>query len=315
MLSVIFPIYNEEKNVRPLVGELVDALTSLPLPGSYELIAVDDGSNDATFDELRRLASGNQRLKVVRFARNFGQTAALAAGIRRASGDIIVTIDSDLENDPRDIGRLLSLVQKGYDLVCGWRQERWQGAWFRRTLSLVANWLISVLSGVRLHDYGCTLKAYRREVIADLPLYGEMHRFIPIYVHQHGATFTEVPVAFRPRRFGKSKYGVGRMFRVLLDLVFIKFMLSYLTRPIHFFGGVGLVCLFVGGFAGTAAVVLKIWYRLSFVRTPLPILSALFIIVGVQLMVMGILAEVLMRTYYESQGKAPYKIKETLNFK
>lgn len=304
-------MFNESGNVEPLVKELVDTLSELG--ESFEVIVVDDGSDDDTFGELSKVAI-NERIRVIRFSRNFGQTAAFSAGIAAARGDTIVTIDGDLENDPKDIPKLLALLSKDYDLVSGWRKNRWQGSTLRRRIpSKIANSLISWISGVHLHDYGCMLKAYRREVISKISLYGEMHRFIPAYAKKEGARIAEIEVSYRKRRFGKSKYGLSRTFRVLLDLLFIKFLMDYLNRPIHFFGGIGFISLFLGLIAGLVALGLKFFSSISLVRTPLPVLATLFIIVGVQLIVMGILAELLMRTYYESQQKKPYSVKETVN--
>lgn len=304
-------MFNESGNVEPLVKELVDTLSELG--ESFEVIVVDDGSDDDTFGELSKVAI-NERIRVIRFSRNFGQTAAFSAGIAAARGDTIVTIDGDLENDPKDIPKLLALLSKDYDLVSGWRKNRWQGSTLRRRIpSKIANSLISWISGVHLHDYGCMLKAYRREVISKISLYGEMHRFIPAYAKKEGARIAEIEVSYRKRRFGKSKYGLSRTFRVLLDLLFIKFLMDYLNRPIHFFGGIGFISLFLGLIAGLVALGLKFFSSISLVRTPLPVLATLFIIVGVQLIVMGILAELLMRTYYESQQKKPYSVKETIN--
>lgn len=312
MISVIVPMFNERGNVSMLLSELRAVLLSRKV--SFEIITVDDGSKDGTFEELKREAAGDRSLKVIRFARNFGQTAALSAGISASKGDTIVTIDGDLENDPRDIPRLLGKLDEGFDLVSGWRQNRWQGKFLSRKIpSMAANALISRIAGVRLHDYGCMLKCYRRAVINDVPLYGEMHRFIPAYVHRNGARITEISVSYRPRRYGESKYGIGRTLKVILDLFFIKFMVGYMTKPIHFFGGLGLLSLGLGFLAFLWALILKLLEIKTFVSTPLPIFSALFLIVGVQLIVMGVLAELIMRTYYEAGGRSPHKIRETIN--
>jgi dolichol-phosphate mannosyltransferase len=314
MISVVFPVFNEKKNIRPLVEELTKTLEGIG--EDFELIAVDDGSRDGSFEELKEVAKENGKLKVIGFMRNFGQTSALLAGITATKGDSIVTIDSDLENNPSDIPLLLkTLEEAGVDVVSGWRKGRWQKQRFSRKLpSFMANWLISTMSGLKLHDFGCTLKVYRRRAIVGVPLYGEMHRFIPAYLHWNGATVAEVPVHYRERIHGKSKYGFSRTFRVVLDLLLIKFLTRYMNRPIHFFGGIGLVSLFVGFIAGLVAVILKITGLRTFVSTPLPVFAALFTIVGVQFIVMGVLAEVLMRIYYESQKKQPYEINEKINF-
>lgn len=312
MISIVFPVYNEKENVSLLIPELLRAAADCG--GDFELIGVDDGSQDGSFDVMRSFAEDDARIKIIRFRHNFGQTAALAAGIAAARGDIVVTIDSDLENDPADIPRLVALLEEGHHAVSGWRKGRWDGQTLTRKLpSAVANLLISKIGGLKLHDYGCTLKAYRRDRIAAIPLYGEMHRFIPAYIHWQGGSVVELAVGHRPRIHGKSKYGIGRTYRVILDLLLIKFLTRYMNRPIHFFGGIGLVSLLFGVAAGAWAIGLKLFFGTSIVRTPLPVLSALFIIVGVQLAVMGILAEVLMRIYYESQRKTPYDIVEKIN--
>ena len=313
MISVVFPVFNEKENLGSLVREIQDVMAGTG--EDFELIGVDDGSDDGSFEKLRMLAGRHPELRVIRFRHNFGQTAALAAGIGAARGDIVVTIDSDLENDPQDILKLLALLNEGYDVVSGWRQDRWRDHRLTRKLpSRAANMLISKISGLRLHDYGCTLKAYRRERIAEIPLYGEMHRFIPAYIHWRGGSVAEIPVRHRPRVSGRSKYGIGRMYRVILDLLLIKFLTRYMNRPIHFFGGIGLVSSVLGLGAGALALGLKLFAGTNLVRTPLPVLSALLVIVGVQLAVMGILAEMIMRTYYESQKKTSYDIREKINF-
>jgi dolichol-phosphate mannosyltransferase len=313
MISVVFPVYNEKENLPVFITELLGVMDGMG--GEYELIGVDDGSDDGSVDIMRGIAEDTPRLRVIVFRHNFGQTAALAAGVAAARGDIVVTIDSDLENNPADIPRLVGLLGRGYQAVSGWRRGRWDGQMLTRKLpSVVANRLISAISGLRLHDYGCTLKAYRREGLAAIPLYGEMHRFIPAYMHWRGGRVAEVPVGHRPRIHGRSNYGISRMYRVILDLLLIKFLTRYMNRPIHFFGGIGLLSLVLGAGAGVWAVALKIISGTSIIRTPLPVLAALFLIVGVQLIVMGILAEVMMRTYYESQKKTPYDVKERINF-
>lgn len=314
MISVVVPVFNERENIEPLAVELSRALAELAVP--FEILIVDDGSTDGTFEELRRVASATPGLRAVRFSRNFGQTAALAAGIARARYGVIVTIDGDLENDPADIKTVLAKLNEGYDIVSGWRRSRWADQKLTRRLpSRVANWLISKISGVYLHDYGCTLKAYRTEVVNTVKLYGDMHRFIPAYAQWRGARVVEVPVGYRPRKFGKSKYGFSRTFRVLLDLVFMKFLLSYMNRPIHFFGGIGLASLLLGFLAAGWAIALKVLGLRTFVATPLPIFSALFTIVGFQFLVMGVLAEIIMRTYYESQKKTTYDVREEIGGK
>lgn len=310
-ISVVIPVYNEAPALPELFSRIASALSAV----SYEIIAVNDGSRDDSWDVLRKLAEKDPRVKAVNFGRNAGQTAALSAGIARATGDVVMPIDSDLENDPADMVRLLQKLEEGYDVVSGWRKDRWaDSALSRRLPSHVANWLISKITGVHLHDYGCTLKAYRRDVLMGVQLYGEMHRFIPAYASWKGARVTEIPVSYVPRPYGVSNYGISRTFRVLLDLVLIKFLTKYMNRPIHFFGGIGFLSLLFGTLFALVAVGLKLAGLRSFVATPLPIFSALFVIVGVQLIAMGVVAEMVMRTYYESQGKTPYQVKETVNF-
>lgn len=314
-ISIVMPVYNEKENLHPLFGELFTVLEGLGPGFDYEILAVNDASRDESLSVLKEAVKINKRVKVIDFIANCGQTAALSAGFEYASGDIIIPIDSDRENDPRDIVRLLDKMQEGYDVVSGWRKDRWREKRLSRKLpSILANFLISKITGLNLHDYGCTLKAYKKEVIAGVRLYGEMHRFIPAYALWRGARVAEITVNYRQRTKGKSKYGIGRTFSVLLDLVVIKFLDKYLNKPMHFFGGIGFIAFFFGLITGFAALVLKILGIRSLVETPLPILAALFIMVGVQLIVMGIIGEMLTRTYYESQNKRPYGIKEKINF-
>ncbi len=307
-LSIVVPVYNEVRNIDELLTRLRSALTAIGT--SYEIILVDDGSKDGSAEALLAHAARDPRLRVFCFKRNFGQTAALSAGIDAAQGEAIVTIDSDLENDPADIARLLAKMEEGYDVVSGWRQGRWSEEWLSRKLpSIMANKLISALTGVPLHDYGCTLKAYRADIIKSVSLYGEMHRFIPAYAAWQGGRVAEIPVGHSPRKFGKSNYGLGRIFRIPLDLVVVVFMPRYMNRPMHFFGMWGIGSLLLGLFSGVLAIMLKIFHLRDFVATPLPVLTALFIIVGIQLIMFGVVGEMLMRTYYEAQGRRPYIIK------
>lgn len=311
-LSIVTPIFNEAESLPILFSELVKTLSKI---GEFEIIAVNDGSKDATESVLESEAKKYLQLKVINFRVNRGQSAAITAGIESATGDVYVTIDSDLENDPQDIVRLIHELDSGYDVVSGWRQGRWTGAFLTRKLpSLLANKAISYITGVHLHDYGCILKVYKKSVIQDVKLYGEMHRFIPAYASWNGARVTEVPVNFRQRRFGKSNYGITRTFRVLLDLIVIKFLSRYMNRPMHFFGGIGFISGGLGIASLALAFILKLFTIRSFVDTPLPVFGALGLIVGVQLITMGVIAEMLMRTYYESQNKKPYSIKSTHNF-
>ena len=309
-LSVVSPVFNERDNVYRLHQSLVDALD--PLGRSFELLYVDDGSHDGTDEELRRAAAEDPRVKVIRLRRNFGQSAAIAAGVDHARGAIVVFIDADLQNDPKDIPRLLARLDEGYDVVSGWRRDR-QDPRLRTVASGMANWLISRVTGVRLHDYGCTLKAYRAEVLSGFQLYGEMHRFIPAYLSVAGARVTEMPVQHAPRTSGESKYGMGRTFKVILDLLTVKFLGSYGTKPIYLFGGVGLFCLVAAVLVASAMVWQKYSLGVSLIQTPLLLLATILSLVGVQSILLGLLAEVLMRTYYESQGKRPYIVREVID--
>lgn len=307
-ISIVLPVYNEKENVPALFDRLIKEMLRIQRP--FEIIAVDDGSKDKSVEALRAVALKCKEVRIIEFKTNFGQTAALSAGIEHARGDIIVCIDSDLENDPADIARLLAKLEEGYDVVSGWRQNRWEGAFLTRRLpSRAANWLISRLTRVHLNDYGCTLKAYRSDVIKDVKLYGEMHRFVPAYAAWQGGRIAELPVNYQPRLHGRSNYGMSRIFRVLLDLIVIVFMRRYMSRPMHFFGGWGFAFLLFGGIAGTILIALKI----ASIPPPidsLPILTALFTLAGIQLILFGVMAEILMRTYYESQHKRPYVIKK-----
>lgn len=310
MISVVIPLYNEEESIRLLHQQLTGALLDVGEP--YEIIIVDDGSCDHSFERLRELHEADPCLKVVRFRRNFGQTAAFAAGFCAAEGEYIVTMDADLQNDPADIGRLLEKAHEGYDVVSGWRTKR-QDPWYRRLPSRVANWLISRVTGVRLHDYGCSLKVYRREVIKSIRLYGELHRFIPAVASWMGVSVAEVPVNHRARTFGRSKYGtVTRTVKVFLDLLTVRFLLSYATRPIHVFGGLGLLSVLVGGGLGLFLTYVKLIRGEDIGNRPLLTLAVLLLIVGVQMISMGLLGELVVRTYHESQDKPIYVVRETL---
>ena len=310
-LSVVIPVFNEEENVRPLLDELFAALRALGR--SHEVICVDDGSRDGTFATLKEYAAATPALRVIRFRLNFGQTAAMSAGIEAARGDVIVPMDGDLQNDPADIGKLLAKLDEGFDVVSGWRKHRKDKEFGRKLPSRVANRLISAISGVRLHDYGCSLKAYRRDVLRDVKLYGEMHRFIPIYASWQGARVTELVVNHRARHAGKSKYGFSRTLKVVLDLMVVKFLANYSTKPIYVFGGFGLLS-WLGAFIAFAwAVYYKLRGLKDFVQTPLPLVTVMFTLVGALSLLMGLLAELVIRTYYESQGKRPYLVAEELN--
>ena len=311
-ISVFLPVYNEEPNLRPLHAKLDEALKRLGR--SAEIVYVDDGSTDGSLKILRDIAQLDPRVRVVALRRNYGQTAAMAAGIDAAQGDVLIPMDADLQNDPADITRLLKKLDEGYDVVSGWRKNRKDKMITRKIPSMLANRLISWIGGVPLHDYGCSLKAYRRESLQDVRLYGEMHRFIPIYAAWAGARVTEIPVEHHARTMGKSKYGLSRTIKVVFDLMTIKFMASYQTKPIYVFGSFGMLAFAISILGGLYAVFLKIFHKADFVQTPLPILSIVMFAVGVQFLLMGLLAEMLVRTYHESQAKAIYSVRERLGF-
>jgi glycosyltransferase involved in cell wall biosynthesis len=313
-LSIVLPVFNESGNVEPLIDEIV--ATCAALGRTYEIVVVDDGSGDSTADELRRIRARVPELRVILFRRNFGQTAALSAGIEHARGEVIVTMDGDGENDPADVPKLLERLESGIDMVCGWRVKRWEGSRLtRRVPSEAANRIISRATGVPLHDYGCTLKAFRRELASGLKLYGEMHRFVPAIAHDLGATIAEVPVGFRPRRFGQSKYGLSRMIRVILDLITVKFLSSFKTRPIQVFGLWGLAAVAFGVLWTLWLIVERQLFAIPLGSRPQLFLAVVLVITGVQLITMGLLGEMLARTYHESQGKPIYVIREILETK
>jgi glycosyltransferase involved in cell wall biosynthesis len=305
-LSIVIPIYNEEENVPLLAEEIRQAMDPTGVP--YEVVAVDDGSSDASWGRLEAVRAQDPRWILVGLRRNFGQTAALSAGFDHARGEVIVPLDGDLQNDPADIPRLLALA-KDYDVVSGWRKNRQDKFLSRRLPSLLANWLISKVTGVHLHDYGCTLKAYRREVIEHLHLYGEMHRFIPAIASWMGITLIEVETHHRPRRFGRSKYGIARTLRVLLDLITVKFLLRFATKPIQVFGMLGLGCTGIGGIIGAYLSFLKLFAGAQIGGRPLLFLAVLLIVIGVQFIIMGLLGEMLVRIYHEAQRKPIYMVK------
>jgi len=306
-ISVVLPIYNESENLRVLYRDLITTLEKTTK--AFEIICVDDGSRDGSLDVLKALSANDSRLVVIEFRRNFGQTAALAAGLRFARGEVVVTLDADRQNDPADIPALLAEIDRGMDLVCGWRHKRQDGLWLRLIPSRIANWLISTTTDVKLHDYGCTLKAMRQDVAKNLRLYGEMHRFIPAIASWYGVRMSEIKVRHHPRTAGVSKYGISRTFRVLLDLLTVKFLLGYSARPIQFFGSIGLV-------SGVAGVGTLAW--LFFERTVLGIPLAdrpavlggiVLTLVGLQFITVGLLAELQSRTYHESQDKPIYEVR------
>lgn len=310
-ISFVIPIFNEEGNI----PELIDRLEGVArkLGKNYEMIFVDDGSEDKSRDILKEKAHGNPRMKVVILRRNYGQTAALTAGFDLARGEIIIPLDGDLQNDPEDIPLLLDVLVKGYDLVSGWRKQRRDPFWSRRLPSMVANRIISFLSGVRLHDYGCTLKAYRKDYIKGVRIYGEMHRFLPIYASWNGARIAEVPVHHHPRKLGKSKYGISRTFKVLMDLITVKFLGVYATKPLYLFGAVGSIMLLLSVASGIGVLYQKFFLGVSMIQTPLLLLTALLILLGMMLIMIGLLAELTVRTYHESQGKPIYMVKEIVD--
>ncbi len=335
-LSVVIPIKDEKDNLRPLHEQLRSALDPLrgrdsfspksasgyagghngeneSRPLAYELIFVDDGSSDGTFAVLEELAAADSHVKVVQLRRNYGQTPALRAGIDCSAGNVIVTMDGDLQNDPADIPILLDRLREGYDVVLGWRKDRKDGLWHRKIPSWMANALIRWVTKVSIMDMGCTLRALRRQAAEELPLYGEMHRFIPVLAQNSGHRMVQIPVRHHPRRFGKTKYNISRSVRVLLDLMTVKFLHSYLTRPMHVFGTGGLVCIGCGFLSLFVTIAQKLLWAEHMNRNPLLLLSVLLTVVGVQFISMGLIGEVLSRTYFESQGKTSYMIRTTLN--
>jgi glycosyltransferase involved in cell wall biosynthesis len=310
-ISIVVPAYNERDNIDELYRAIVSSLDTADL--DYEVIIVDDGSSDGSYGVLQSLAAADLRLKVIRFRRNFGQTAAMSAGFDHAKGDIIIPMDSDLQNDPADIPRLVAKIHEGYDVVSGWRRDRKDTFITRKIPSMFANALISNLTGVHLHDYGCTLKAYRREVLEGINLYGEMHRFVPALASQIGARVAELPVNHRHRLHGVSKYGISRTLRVILDLMTVKFLMSYSTKPIQLFGRWGVYTILAGLGSGAMTIYMKLFDHLSMNRNPLLILTGFLLFMGIQFIVMGLLGELNARTYFESQGKPIYVVRDRLN--
>jgi glycosyltransferase involved in cell wall biosynthesis len=311
-LSVVIPIYNEFENLPVLINQVSAILDQEAY--SYEIICIDDGSKDGSTERLRDLSQTYETLRAVIFRRNYGQTAAMAAGFASAQGKVIVTLDGDLQNDPRDIPVLIEKLSEGYDLVSGWRKQRQDAALTRLLPSKIANKLIGKVTGVRLHDYGCSLKAYRAELVADMNLYGELHRFLPALAFIEGARITELPVRHHPRRYGQSKYGLGRTFRVMMDLMTVAFMKTFLTRPMHVFGVLGMVSLSAGSLLGIYLFVLRIILRQPIGGRPLLMLAVVLFLAGIQLFCFGLLAELLMRTYHESQNKPIYRVREKVGF-
>ncbi len=306
-LSVVIPLYNEEESIGSLLEEVHAALKPSGL--SYEIVLIDDGSKDKSFSILERHAKTDASLTIVKFRRNFGQTAAMQAGFDHARGDIIATIDADLQNDPRDIPRMIEYIRQGNDLVAGWRADRKDTFVNRRLPSMLANWLISWTTKVKLHDYGCTLKVMKSDVAKEIRLYGEMHRFIPVVASWMGVSIVEVKVNHRARQFGTSKYGIGRTVRVVLDLMTVRFIQSYLARPMQIFGLAGLVCFGAGGLISTWLALNRLIYGTPLAERPMLLLGILLIVVGIQLASLGLVADVLARTYFESQKKPSYYVR------
>ena len=310
-ISITIPIYNEEKNLMPLYEKILHTMDQHGL--DFEIILVNDGSKDESGPIIDRLAGTDARVKGIHFKRNFGQTAAMMAGFDFAEGDVIIPMDADLQNDPEDIPRLLEKIEEGYDVCSGWRNNR-KDAHIRRTfVSRIANKLISLISGVRLRDYGCTLKAYKKDVIKGVRLYGEMHRFIPIYASWEGAKISEIPVKHTPRKYGISNYGMERTFKVLLDLIVVTFLDNYAQKPIYVFGGCGFLSFAAALLFFLYATYLKLWKGISYTQTPLPLITTMAIVTGIICILMGLLAEMIMRTYYESQQKKVYLIERKVN--
>lgn len=311
-LSLFLPVLDEEENLRPMHAKIREALNELGK--TAEVIYVDDGSTDKSLQILREIAAEDERVRVISLRRNYGQTAAMSAGIDAARGEILIPMDADLQNDPKDIARLLEKLNEGYDVVSGWRKNRQDKLISRKIPSKIANKIISIIGGVHLHDYGCSLKAYRRDVLQGVKLYGEMHRFIPIYAAWAGAKVTEIPVDHHARMGGKSKYGISRTINVVFDLMTIKFMASYQTKPIYVFGTFGLIAFFLSIIAGIWAFTLKFGYGVSFILTPLPVIAIVLLAISMQFFLMGLLAEMLVRTYHESQDKTIYAVREKIGF-
>jgi glycosyltransferase involved in cell wall biosynthesis len=311
LISIVLPVYNEIDSLPILLASITETLETTHL--SYEIILVDDGSSDGSAEWLKQAPAKYPTVVSILLRRNYGQTPAMAAGFDYAQGQAIVTLDSDLQNDPADIPMLLAKLDEGYDLVSGWRKQRQDKFLTRRLPSIAANRLIALVTGVHLHDYGCSLKAYRAELLADMNLYGELHRFLPALAFIEGARITELPVRHHPRRYGQSKYGLGRTFRVAMDLLTIWFMKKFLTRPMHVFGLFGLLSMVLGALLGGYLTFVKVFLGGSIGNRPLLILAVVLLLAGVQLFSFGLLAELLMRTYHESQGKPIYRVREVVN--
>ncbi len=312
-LSVVLPVYNEEESIELQYRAVNDSVKKIKK--TYEIIFVNDGSSDKSPELLDKIAVKDKNVKVVHFRRNFGQTAAMAAGIDHSKGEVVVFMDSDLQNEAGDIENLLKKIEEGYDVVSGWRKNRQDKLISRKIPSRIANWLISRVTKVPLHDLGCSLKAYRGEVLRQVHLYGEMHRFIPVHASWIGASITEIPVGHHARQFGKSKYGIKRTFKVMLDLITVKFMGSYFTKPIYVFGGTGIVTLILAFLSGLAVILMKLLMKVDMTGNPLFMLTIVLLILAAIFIQLGIIAEIMIRVYHESQSIPPYRVKKTVNIK
>lgn len=310
-LSVVIPVYNEKQNISYLYENLNSVLPGIGR--KYEVILIDDGSMDGTFKELLSIHEQNDNYKIIRFRKNFGQTPAMSAGFDYANGEVIITLDADLQNDPKDIPALLEKIDEGYDVVSGWRINRQDKAIPRKLPSKIANWLIARLTGIKIHDYGCTLKAYRSDVVKNIELYGEMHRYIPAVASWMGISVAEVPVHHHSRKFGKSKYGISRTIRVILDIITLKYLLSYSQKPIQIFGLIGLITGLIGCIVTIYLIIMRLFFNVPLSSRPLFTLSIFMIFIGLQLITMGILGELIMRTYHEASGKPTYAIREIID--
>ncbi|UCE37880.1 MAG: glycosyltransferase family 2 protein [Thermoplasmata archaeon] len=308
--SVVIPVFNEKPNILPLYRELKPVMEKIGK--KYEILFIDDGSKDGTYFVIKRLHDKDKKVKAIRLRKNFGQTAAISAGFDHAKGEVIITMDGDLQNDPRDIPRLLSKLNQGYDVVSGWRYNRKDPGLSKKIPSKISNRLASRMTGLKLHDYGCTLKAYRKSALSDLKLYGEMHRYIPAVLHWQGFKVAEIKVRHHPRTKGQTKYGAKRLFRGLFDLFNFKFWSGYSTRPLHFFGGIGIVSFLAGFFISLYLVILRFLYNTPLEDRPLLLLGALFIILGIQLIMFGFLGEMIVRVYYDKTGRKTYVLAEEL---
>ena len=308
-ISIVIPVYNEEASIKELFFKIENVLNRMNK--AYEVIFIDDGSADKTFDVLKELSETNKQFKAIRFRRNFGKSAALTSGFEHAKGDFIITMDGDLQDDPEEIPNFLEKIKEGYDLIVGWKSKR-KDPIGKKIVSKIFNKTAAWLTSVRVHDSNCCFKIFRQEVVKNIRLHGELHRYIPALAYWQGYKINEIKVRHYPRKYGKSKYGPGRLFKGFLDLITVKFLMTYLTRPIHFFGQVGLLSLFFGFLSGIAAIVLK-FQGTNFNTTPLPLFTVFLVIVGAQFILMGLLAEILIRIYYEPRGKPPYSIKDKIN--